>query len=46
MLKESQDSLNQATADLQEKREFWQLETNRRNEENAIIDEVIAIFKS
>jgi hypothetical protein len=30
---------------LKEKRDFWQEEFDRRNEENAILDEVIQIFK-
>jgi hypothetical protein len=34
-----------ATEDLEEKREFYASETQRRNEENAIIDVVIQLFK-
>jgi hypothetical protein len=34
-----------ATADLEEKREFYASETVRRAEENAIIDVVIQLFK-
>jgi hypothetical protein len=45
MLTESQAALDQAIADLKEKRDFWQEEFDRRNEENAILDEVIQIFK-
>lgn len=42
---ESRAAVDQAIADLQEKRDFWQQEFNRRNEENAVIDEIIHIFK-
>jgi ABC-type transporter Mla maintaining outer membrane lipid asymmetry ATPase subunit MlaF len=45
VLKDSQVAVNQAVSDLQEKRDHWLEEFNRRNEENAIIDEVIYIFK-
>ncbi|KAM3136884.1 hypothetical protein pb186bvf_010969 [Paramecium bursaria] len=45
VLKDSQNAINAAVADLQEKRDFWLAEFNRRNEENAVIDEVIHIFK-
>jgi hypothetical protein len=34
-----------ATEALNEKRELYWAELNRRNEENAVIDEVIHIFK-
>ncbi|CAD8059331.1 unnamed protein product [Paramecium primaurelia] len=47
-LKLWKDSLNAvagATADLEEKREFYASETARRQEENAIIDVVIQLFK-
>jgi hypothetical protein len=46
VLTESQAAIDQAIADLQEKRDFWQQEFDRRNEENAIIDEIIHIFKT
>ncbi|CAD8143444.1 unnamed protein product [Paramecium pentaurelia] len=45
VLKDSQNAINAATATLQELREVYETELNRRNEENAIIDEVIHIFK-
>ncbi|CAD8134398.1 unnamed protein product [Paramecium pentaurelia] len=45
VLKDSQNAINAATATLQELRELYETELNRRNEENAIIDEVIHIFK-
>ncbi|CAD8051016.1 unnamed protein product [Paramecium sonneborni] len=45
VLKDSQNAINAATASLQELRELYETELNRRNEENAIIDEVIHIFK-
>ncbi|CAK71123.1 unnamed protein product (macronuclear) [Paramecium tetraurelia] len=45
VLKDSQNAINAATASLQELREIYETELNRRNEENAIIDEVIHIFK-
>lgn len=45
VLKDSQVAVDQAVSDLQEKRDHWLAEFNRRNEENAIIDEVIYIFK-
>jgi uncharacterized protein YdiU (UPF0061 family) len=43
--KESIDALNGAIADLEEKREFYESETERRAEENTIIDLCIQIFK-
>jgi hypothetical protein len=43
--KDSQDSVNGAIEDLEEKREFYAAETARRAEENAIIDQVISLFK-
>ncbi|CAD8146793.1 unnamed protein product [Paramecium octaurelia] len=45
VLKDSQNAINAATASLQELRDLYETELNRRNEENAIIDEVIHIFK-
>ncbi|CAD8205867.1 unnamed protein product [Paramecium octaurelia] len=45
VLKDSQNAINAATASLQELRDLYDTELNRRNEENAIIDEVIHIFK-
>ncbi|CAD8177925.1 unnamed protein product [Paramecium pentaurelia] len=45
VLKDSQNAINSATASLQELRDLYETELNRRNEENAIIDEVIHIFK-
>lgn len=45
VLKDSMTAINAATATLQEKRELYWAELNRRNEENAVIDEVIHIFK-
>ncbi|CAK62529.1 unnamed protein product (macronuclear) [Paramecium tetraurelia] len=45
VLKDSQNAINAATASLYELRDLYETELNRRNEENAIIDEVIHIFK-
>ncbi|CAD8153963.1 unnamed protein product [Paramecium octaurelia] len=39
VLKDSQNAINAATASLQELRDLYETELNRRNEENAIIDE-------
>ncbi|CAK72217.1 unnamed protein product (macronuclear) [Paramecium tetraurelia] len=45
VLKDSQNAINAATASLYELRDLYETELNRRDEENAIIDEVIHIFK-
>jgi len=41
---ESAATLNNAIDDLNVKREFWAAEKARRDEENAILDEIIQIF--
>ena len=38
------DALNDAVDDLNAKREYYITETNRRNDENAVLDDVIIIF--
>jgi hypothetical protein len=45
-LKESQNALDQAIADLEVKREAYAHEKAKRDEENAILDEVITMFKN
>jgi hypothetical protein len=45
MYADTVNAINGAMLDLEEKREFYASETERRNEENAIIDECIATFK-
>jgi hypothetical protein len=42
---ESVNAINAAQADLDEKRAFYAAETERRNEENGIIDLCIQLFK-
>jgi septal ring factor EnvC (AmiA/AmiB activator) len=46
ILKESQNALDQAIADLEAKRAVYNEEKAKRNEENAILDEVITMFKN
>ncbi|CAD8089924.1 unnamed protein product [Paramecium primaurelia] len=45
ILQESQDALDQAQADLEAKRADYEEAKAKRNEENAILDEVIIMFK-
>ncbi|CAK89878.1 unnamed protein product (macronuclear) [Paramecium tetraurelia] len=45
ILQESQDALDQAQADLESKRADYEEAKAKRNEENAILDEVIIMFK-
>jgi len=45
LVKNSNLAIQAAMNDLEEKREFYASETLRRNEENAIIDLVIKLFK-
>ena len=41
---QSIDALNDAIEDLNAKREYYITETNRRNDENSVLDDVIIIF--
>lgn len=43
---QSVKALQDAVNDLEAKRAYYLAETNRRNEENAILDEVLEIFRS
>ncbi|CAK91394.1 unnamed protein product (macronuclear) [Paramecium tetraurelia] len=45
ILQESQDALDQAQSDLESKRADYEEAKAKRNEENAILDEVIIMFK-
>jgi hypothetical protein len=44
-LKESQSALDSSIADLENKRESYAEEKSKRMEENAILEEVITMFK-
>jgi hypothetical protein len=46
VLQESEDALQQAISDLENKREVYAEDKAKRDEENAILDEVITQFKS
>lgn len=46
VLQESQDALAQAISDLENKREVYADAKAKRDEENALLDEVIAQFKN
>lgn len=46
VLQESQDALAQTISDLENKREVYAEEKAKRDEENAILDEVITSFKN
>jgi len=46
VLQESEDALQQAISDLENKREVYAEEKAKRDEENAILDEVITSFKN
>jgi hypothetical protein len=46
VLQESRDALNQAISDLENKREVYAEAKAKRDQENALLDEVISQFKN